>query len=60
MQNLKDQTGLLTARYVAAYILRAASLDGNVFLALMIRSEFPEQASALLMNCVNCWQPSAV
>lgn len=51
---------ILTARYIAAYMLRAASLDGKVFLAFMIRSGFPVQACTLLMNWVYCLHPSAV
>lgn len=61
-QNYSDikYHNILTARYIAAYTLSAASLDGNVFLAFMIRSGFPVQACALLMNCVYCLHPSAV
>lgn len=60
LKNMVISNSILTARYVAAYMLSAASLDGKVFLAFMIRSGFPVQACTPLMNCVYCLHPSAV
>lgn len=60
LKNMVVSNNILTARYIAAYMLSAASLDGKVFLAFTIRSGFPVQACTPLMNCVYCLHPSAV